>query len=286
MNYRHAYHAGNFADVLKHIVLARVITYFKRKEAPFRIIDTHAGSGRYRLTSDEAQKTGEWRNGIGRLLGTDAAPLSRAVDSLVSPYLDAVRAENSAGLEFYPGSPRVALALMRPQDVLVANELHPEEFVRLKALIGRDPRARLTAIDGWTAVKALLPPTERRGITLIDPPFEEEGDLGRLVDGLKEGIKRFASGAFLLWYPIKDAAPIRRFHRTLSHLGLPALLLAELTVRETRYRERLNGCGLVIANPPFTLEAELKVILPELRHRLSESPRAIYRLERLFPKGG
>ncbi len=233
MNYRHAYHAGNFADVLKHVTLALVIEYFKRKDAPFRIIDTHAGAGRYALGSVEAAKTGEWRQGIGRLTGPDAEPLPVAVAQVLAPYLDAVRAQNAGDrLTVYPGSPIIAHRLMRSQDVLVANELHPDDAASLKAAIGRDPRVKLLALDGWMVLKSLLPPKERRGVVLIDPPFEEQGELARLADGLGQALRRFETGVYLAWYPIKDRKPIARFRKALAAQDAwPELLCIELMIR-------------------------------------------------------
>jgi 23S rRNA (adenine2030-N6)-methyltransferase len=273
MNYRHAYHAGNFADVLKHAVLARVLDYLGRKEAPFRVIDTHAGAGRYALTSPEAGKTGEWQNGIARLIGPEAKPLPGGVADLLRPYLDAVRAEHTGtGLDRYPGSPCLALSLMRAQDALIANELHPEDSASLKAALGGDPRAKVMALDGWVALKALLPPKERRGVVLIDPPFEEPGELERIVAGLAQALQRFATGTYLAWYPIKDPQPIRRFHTGLARFGTPNMLRVELLIQRAEHADRLNGCGLVVVNPPYTLERELAVVLPELRRRLAAAP--------------
>jgi 23S rRNA (adenine2030-N6)-methyltransferase len=270
MNYRHAYHAGNFADVLKHAVLALVIDYLKRKEAPFRVIDTHAGAGSYELASEQAQKTGEWREGIGRLLGADAAPLPREVAERLRPYLDAVRRANpGGGLHVYPGSPLLALGLMRPQDTLIANELHCEELASLEAAIGGDRRVKLMALDAWVALKALLPPKERRGVILIDPPFEEAGELDRMAAGLAQGLERFATGIYLAWYPIKDQKPIHGFHNALAGLGTRKLLRVELTIESLSDPERLNGCGLVVVNPPYTLESDLAVVLPDLSRRLA-----------------
>jgi 23S rRNA (adenine2030-N6)-methyltransferase len=279
MNYRHAYHAGNFADVLKHVVLTRVIEYLKRKPAPFRIIDTHAGSGRYALHSEEAAKTGEWKAGIARLLGPDAPPLPAEVAGLMAPYLDAVRAENGAGaLRLYPGSPLIARRLMRADDRLVANELHPEEHARLKASIGRDRRVKVLQLDGWLALKAQLPPNERRGIVLIDPPFEEERELARMAQGLAEGLNRFATGVYLAWYPIKDPRPVARFHRDLASLPGARMLRVELMLRRPADLDRLNGCGLVVANPPHVLDAELASILPVLTQCLGEGRGAHFNL--------
>jgi 23S rRNA (adenine2030-N6)-methyltransferase len=278
MNYRHAYHAGNFADVLKHAVLALVIDYLKRKAAPFRVIDTHAGRGRYALTSKEAGKTGEWLSGIGRLLGPDAAPLPPEMDRLLGPYLTAVVAENGPGpLDVYPGSPLIAQKLMRAQDVLVANELHPEEHAELEAALGRDRRVKVMGLDGWTALKSLLPPKERRGLVLIDPPFEQEGELARLAEGLAEGLQRFATGIFIAWYPIKDLRPITRFRDSLASSPRP-LLNIEFMTRRPNDAERLNGCGLMVANPPFTLQSNLEVVLPELSKRMSQGAGSAYHI--------
>jgi len=282
MNYRHAYHAGNFADVLKHVVLALVIDYLKRKEAPFRVVDTHAGRGRYVLTSKEAGKTGEWLTGIGRVLGPDAPPLPPAVDRLLAPYRAAIAAENTPGaLAVYPGSPLIAQKLMRSQDVLVVNELHPEERTALQTALGRDRRVKVMGVDGWSAVKSLLPPKERRGIVLIDPPFEEEGELARLANALAEGLQRFATGTFIAWYPIKDLKPIARFREGLEAPPGRSLLSVELMTRRPNDPGRLNGCGLIIANPPHTLQDELGAILPELTRRMAQDAAARYSVRQL-----
>jgi 23S rRNA (adenine2030-N6)-methyltransferase len=179
MNYRHAYHAGNFADVLKHAALALVIAHLKRKPAAFRIIDTHAGSGRYALGSVEASKTAEWQGGIGRLLGAGAAPLPAPIAALMASYLDAVRVENDGkGLTVYPGSPQIARHLMRPGDALVANELHPEEHAKLKAAVGRDRRVKVLALDGWLALKAQLPPKGGAGSCSSTHPLRRRTSSG------------------------------------------------------------------------------------------------------------
>jgi 23S rRNA (adenine2030-N6)-methyltransferase len=281
MNYRHAYHAGNFADVLKHAVLALVIDYLKRKEAPFRVVDTHAGRGRYALTSEEAGKTGEWLSGIGRLLGPDAAALPAELAQVLAPYLKAVAAENAPeSLTIYPGSPLIAQSLMRAQDVLVANELHPEERSELEAALGRDRRAKVIGLDGWIALKSLLPPKERRGVVLIDPPFEQDGELARLAEGLAEGLQRFATGIFIGWYPIKDLRPVTRFRESLAGAPRPVLSI-ELMTRRPNDPERLNGCGLVVANPPFTLQSELEAVLPELTRRMGHDSGAQYHIRHL-----
>lgn len=270
MNYRHAYHAGNFADVLKHAVLASVLAYMKRKDAPFRVIDTHAGVGLYDLAGEEAGKTGEWRSGIGRLVGPDALPMTDEVAAILAPYLDVVRALNPDGIvRSYPGSPGLALALLRPQDRLIANELHPEDAQALRAALGRDRRAKVLTFDGWVALKALLPPKERRGVVLIDPPFEQPGELDRMAQGMAQAVRRFATGVYLLWYPIKDPAPVERFVTALAHLQLPRLLNVELMVEAPQQPARLSGCGLAIVNAPHALAGELEILLPDLVGRLA-----------------
>jgi len=279
MNYRHAYHAGNFADVLKHAVLALVVEHLKRKPAPFRIVDTHAGSGLYALDSQEAAKTAEWEGGIGRLLGPGAAPLPAAVAALLSPYLAAVRAENDGpALRLYPGSPLIARRLMRADDTLVVNELHPEEHARLKAAVGRDRRVKVLELDGWLALKAQLPPKERRGLVLIDPPFEQEHELERMAEGLAEGLRRFATGVYVAWYPIKDPKPVARFHRAVAAVAGPKLLRAEVMLRRPVNLERLNGCGLIVANPPHTLQSDLAVLLPEIVRRVGDGGQGRFQL--------
>jgi 23S rRNA (adenine2030-N6)-methyltransferase len=287
MNYRHAYHAGNFADVLKHAVLSLTLVHLKKKEAPFRVIDTHAGIGMYDLAGEEAGKTGEWRGGIGRLLGADTAPLPAAAAELLKPYLAAVEALNPDGaLRNYPGSPSLALALMRADDRLVANELHPEDAATLRRTLARDRRAKVLELDGWLALKAQLPPKERRGVVLVDPPFEEAGELDRIATGLDNARRRFSGGIYLLWYPIKDPRPVARFHQALAKVAPPESLAVELLIRAPDNPDRLNGCGLIVLNPPFTLAGDLDVLLPVLAERLSDGPGATGRIVRFGSRAG
>ena len=268
MNYRHAFHAGNFADVMKHATLALVIEHLKQKPTPFRVIDTHAGAGRYDLAADQASRTGEWRDGIGRLVGEEAAPLPEEVRTLLAPYLGALASLNPDGaLRFYPGSPCLAASLMRPGDRLIANELHPEDRLELEQALARDRRAKVLGIDGWQALRALLPPRERRGVVLIDPPYEAPGELDRLFRGLEEAVARFATGIFLHWLPLKDAEAVRHFRTRLVAAGYDKRLWVELVVSDDPLR--LSGSGLVILNPPYKLEAQLGVLLPFLADRLA-----------------
>ncbi len=288
MNYRHAYHAGNFADVLKHIVLMRCLVHLRRKEAPFRVIDTHAGGGRTRLDQAAATATGEWQQGIAKLFGPAAPPLPPDVAELLAPYLDALRAENpDGGLKVYPGSPVLARAMLRAGDTLIANDLHPEDAATLRALFGKDRACKVLAGDGYLALKAALPPKERRGLVLIDPPFEVPGELVRMTDALTEGLARFQTGTYLLWYPIKDEKPIARFHRGVSEAAsaarVEAPLKIELLLRPARNPLILNGCGLVVVNPPFTLERDLQTLLPELAKHLTDHDKGAFRLSALTP---
>jgi 23S rRNA (adenine2030-N6)-methyltransferase len=266
MNYRHSYHAGNFADVMKHVVLALVVEHLKLKSAAFRVIDTHAGIGRYNLSGIEAQKTGEWQSGIGRLFNV---PLPDAIALLLAPYLRIIAAENPAGaLTNYPGSPLLARRLLRRGDKLVVNELHPEDRELLKSLFAGDPQTKVLGLDGWTALKALLPPKERRGVVLVDPPFEETGEFTRLARALREAQRRFETGTIILWYPIKDARAVSSFRHEVSDMGLAKLLGAELFVRRAE-SGMLYGTGLIILNPPHTLPDNLAAVLPFLAERLA-----------------
>lgn len=289
MNYRHAFHAGSFADVLKHAVLALVVEHLRQKPAPFRVVDTHAGAGLYDLDGDAASRTGEWRDGIGRLIGPGAAPLPAAAAAILAPYLDAVRAVNApVALTCYPGSPVLVLHLLRPADRLVAVELHPQDRVRLQHSVGRDRRAKVLGIDGWHALKSLLPPRERRGAVLLDPPFEQEGELDRLVAGIESALARFAGGTYLIWHPIKDRAAVRAFRAHLAGLAGPGpdkLLAVELDVGKRAGLERLRATGLAIVNPPFRLEAQLGTLMPFLAERLAQGPGAGFAFSRPGTRG-
>lgn len=280
MNYRHVYHAGNHADVLKHVVLTLILRHLALKPAPYRVIDTHAGVGRYDLRSGRATKTEEWRDGIGRLWGGDAPSIrDPAIEELLADYFSALAADNPSGrLLYYPGSPRIAIALMRGQDRLVANELHPEDGAALARLLAREKRATVLRLDGWTALKASLPPKERRGVVLIDPPYEVAGELDRLLDAIGEAQRRFATGVVLLWYPLKDQAAIDDFRSRLWASGPAKLLVAELRVRRAG-DEGLAGSGMAVVNPPHTLQPGLRLLLPFLAERLATGPGNGWRLE-------
>lgn len=273
MNYRHAYHAGNFADVVKHAVLARIVEHLKRKDKAFRVVDTHAGIGLYDLSGTEAGKTGEWKDGIGRLIGADLDPKLAA---FLSPYLDVVRALNGQDgpLLRYPGSPLLVRRLLRRQDRLSAMELHGEDAGRLKALFVGDVQVRVIELDGWLALGAHLPPKERRGLVLVDPPFEKEGEFDRLADGLMKAHRRWPGGIYALWYPIKDRKAVAAFRGKLAGSGIAKVLDIAFEVRPAGTEPGLDGTGMVVVNPPFTLEDELRQALPLLGGLLAQRPGA------------
>lgn len=280
VNYRHAYHAGNFADVFKHALLALCLEHLKKKDKPFFVLDTHAGVGLYDLRGVQAGKTGEWQDGIGRVL--EGAPAELA------PYLEVVRALNpDGGLRAYPGSPWLARALTRPGDRIALCELHPEDARALADNVADDPRIKVYASDGYAAIKRLLPPAERRGLVLIDPPFEQPDELTALERALGAGVKRFASGTFALWYPIKERREVDGFYRRLERFGAPKTLAVELTVRRPlRGVPRLDGCGFVFLNPPYGMLAALEAVMPFLAERLAQDDGAAWHQAWLVPEPG
>ena len=260
MNYRHVFHAGNFADVFKHAVLTRILLHLNEKPQPYRVIDTHAGAGLYDLTGTLANRTGEWRDGIGRLR-PESGPL--AGGELLKPLLDTVSGQNRAGkLRAYPGSPLVALSVMRPQDRLTACELEPHAAAALARTLRDDKRAKAVAIDGYAALKAYLPPVERRGLVLIDPPFEDKEEFTRLVAAIEASWRKWPTGVYAIWYPVKDAAA-PAFIKSIRRLGIPKILRTELHVAAPQ-SDRLTASGMLIVNPPWRLSGELDRLMPEL----------------------
>ena len=277
MNYRHAFHAGSFADVHKHAVLARILHYLREKQAPFRVIDTHAGAGLYDLAGPEAQRSGEWRDGIARLM---AASFPQPVTALLAPYLEVIGALNERGrLTTYPGSPALARAFLRPQDRLTACELEPQAAAALERNLRGDTRIKTVAIDGWTALSAYLPPKERRGLVLVDPPFEQDSDFAQLANGLALAHRKWATGIYMLWYPIKGRSAPDALAKRLRRLGIAKLLRSELTVAPLSDPSRLNGSGVIVVNPPWTLEKELAVLLPALADLLRREGKGGHRLD-------
>ena len=285
MNYQHAFHAGNFADVHKHAVLARVLIHLRNKPAAFRVIDTHAGAARYDLLAQEATRGGEWHDGIAKVWAarpTSGDDRSGGGAALLTPYLDAVASLNPGGsLRTYPGSPLVALALLRPQDRLIACELEPRAAAWLQTALRRDRRAKALTIDGWTALGAYVPPKERRGVVLIDPPFEEAADFTRLSSALVAAHRKWPTGIYMLWYPIKERDAAEALVRRLKRTGLAGLLRCEINLAPPAAALGLTGSGVILVNPPYKLDADLGLLLPALGKILS--PQGTIRTDWLVP---
>jgi 23S rRNA (adenine2030-N6)-methyltransferase len=282
MNYRHDFHAGGFADVIKHIVLVRMLAYLHEKPAAFRVIDTHAGAGVYDLTSEEARRGGESLTGIARIM---QARFSEKTEPLLKPYLDIIRAFNpQRDLKAYPGSPLIARALLRPQDRLTACEVEPKARKRLIEQLRRDTQARVVDLDGWTALPAFVPPNERRGLVLIDPSFEQKDEFERLAAGFTEAFAKWPTGSYLLWYPVKSRRATDGLARHVAEVagaGKPPgkCLRVEFSVAPQAASPGLVSTGLLIVNPPWTLMGELKAILPELEKPLGQGGAGRFRLE-------
>ncbi len=282
MNYRHAYHAGNFADVFKHVALMRLLEHLRRKEKPFCYVDTHAGRGRYDLSGDLARRTREADDGILRLSGMADLP------SALAGYVTQIEALQDAGeqrrLRRYPGSPLIARARLRADDRAVLSELNPEEAAALRTLFRDDGRVAVHAMDGYQALKAFLPPTPRRGLVLIDPAFESLNEFQAMAEALKTAHRRWPQGIYALWYPITQRSPVRPFYRALEKSGMRNILRAELRVAEDT-AEGMTGCGLVIVNPPWQFDRELTEWLPELARCLAAAPgRGRWRVDWLVPE--
>jgi len=284
MNYRHAYHAGNFADVLKHTVLFALIEALQAKATPFAFIDTHAGSGCYALDGAEAGKTGEYKDGITRLLFPDlhAAGGSGPLPPLLRRWLDAILRipGNEHGLKVYPGSPLQVANALRDTDSAQLCELHPEEATRLRELFRHDHRVHVHERNGYEALKALLPPKEKRGLVLIDPPYEAQEAEYRVIErALKLALQRWPTGVYAVWYPIKLRSQVQPFHRWLQHCGVRRVLRAELLVHPDDSPLRLNGSGMVILNTPWKLDEVLRDALRAMAPLLSQERRAEWRLD-------
>ena len=278
LSYRHAFHAGNFADVFKHVLLMQLIRALHRKDKPFCVLDTHAGAGGYDLLAPAAQKNREFAGGIGRLWD------SPGLSAELADYVAQVRELNPDGrLRHYPGSPRIARALLRPGDRLLLTELHPADYAALKAAFAGDRQVVTHHQDGYAALKALLPPPERRGLVLMDPAFELKEEFERLTEAVQRIHHRWAGGVIAIWYPILDRAPSLRFQRTLQKMGIPAMLCAELGLYPYDSPLGLHGCGMMLVNPPWKLDEMLDRLLPELLHRLRVSDHGQTRLEWLTP---
>jgi 23S rRNA (adenine2030-N6)-methyltransferase len=264
MNYRHAFHAGNHADCLKHALLLLLLDALRRKATPFAVLDTHAGRGIYDLSADEAARTGEAARGALRLMGVTEGPLA--------PFLAALRAQGFPAR--YPGSPALVRAALRPGDRLACCELHPEDHAALRAHFARDGQVAVHRRDAWEAIGALTPFPEKRGLVLIDPPFEQEEEFARLVTAIAEVNRRFRAGIVAAWYPVKHRAPVRDFHDALRATGVRDMVAAEMWLREPTDPRRLNGSGVLVVNPPYGFEPAAEAVLGALLPRLGAEPGA------------
>ena len=269
LSYRHGFHAGNHADVLKHLVQTLIIQHLAKKDKPIRYIDTHSATGGYSLSDSFSQKTSEWEEGIGQLWNQENLP------EPVQHYVDVVKAFNgeSKKLKHYPGSPAVAAELFRPQDKLQLFELHPADSRELGRNFQKDRRVKVTHGDGFAGVKALLPPVERRALVLIDPPYEVKDDYNTVIKALKGAIQRFATGVYAVWYPEINSEHSRMFPRKLERCGADRWLHVTMQVRGNN-TEGMFGSGMFVINPPWLLEKQLRESLPELIKLLRQNPDA------------
>ena len=279
MNYRHAYHAGNHADVLKHVVLLALIDALQRKDTPIFVLDTHAGRGEYDLAAVEAGKTAEAEGGVEKLLAW--ARNARPLPAAIARYREALKAHNPAGeRRFYPGSPKLAMQALREHDRLAACEMQPDEAAALKRAMGTDARIGVHARDGYGAMKALLPPKEKRGLVLIDPPYEAQGaEFDAIVAALKDAFARWPTGVYAVWYPIKQRRTLLPFFRKAAALPAKSALVVELLVRPDDSPLRMNGSGMLILNPPWKLDTELAAALPGLAKAMGEDGGGSHRIE-------
>lgn len=263
LSYRHSFHAGNHADVLKHTVQSLIIESLKEKDKPFLYLDTHAGAGRYQLSGEHAERTGEYLEGIASIWAQESVPEE------LKTYLEAVSALNPRGdLRFYPGSPLIAAHLLRDHDKLNISELHPSDFPLLRNEFSRDNRARVVREDGYQQLKSQLPPLSRRGFVLIDPPYELKSDYQAVVKGIQEGHRRFATGTYAVWYPVVLRQQIKRMVKDFQATGIRKILQIELAVRPDSDQRGMTASGMIVINPPWKLESQMKSVLPWLHNVL------------------
>ncbi len=275
LSYRHAFHAGNHADVLKHATLALLIDQLKSKDKPFCYLDTHAGGGCYDLTGEWPQKKAEYLDGIARIWP------ERAQWPELASYLEVIATLNEQDLRFYPGSPEVARHLLREQDKLMLMELHNQEIEILRRHLSHDSRTAIHHRDGFEGLLALLPPTPRRGMVLIDPPYELKEDYPRVVQTLKKAMQKWPTAIYALWYPIlgKEVDRSRTLLEEIKYAGFPSVLIAELEVAAQPEEWGMNGSGMLLLNAPWQLDSQLEALLPKLCQTLAQSEGANWRVE-------
>ena len=277
--YRHLFHAGNFADVFKHALLTRLLLALARKNKPFFYLDTHAGTGLYDLEHPWAQKLAEHRGGIDLVWRRQDAPAA------LEPYLAAVRADNGGSrVRFYPGSPRIARRLLRPGDRMALTELNRDDCAALARRFEGDRQVQVRCMDGYQALKALLPPLERRGLVLIDSSFDRAREFERLVEALSVARERWASGVYALWYPLMEPHAMHAFDRAVVASGIRKVLKLELSVLPEGWADGLRGCGMLVINPPFGFDAEARSLLDWLWQVLAEASTGGRRVLRLVPE--
>lgn len=288
MNYRHQYHAGNFADVMKHVLLVQLVRAMQRKEKGFLYLDTHAGRGSYDLTvaaqGDTRQREPEWPAGIGRLW--NAAPLPAVLAEYVAVVrdFDLRRSNREAAPRYYPGSPALVAALAREQDRLVLCERHPEEAAALTNEMSYARRTTVQTMDGYSAPRAVLPPPEKRALVLIDPPFEAQDEFVRIVTAVEQGLARLPAGVFAIWYPLTERARIEGFAAQLRRLALPPTAVFELTIAGETSGLKMRGCGLVVINPPWQFEPAVMPALHDLAELLQQESGAAAQCHWLVPE--
>ncbi|MEE3651597.1 MULTISPECIES: 23S rRNA (adenine(2030)-N(6))-methyltransferase RlmJ [unclassified Brenneria] len=279
LSYRHSFHAGNHADVVKHTVQSLIITALKEKEKPFLYLDTHAGAGRYQLSGEHAERTGEYLDGIAKIWQRDDIPVE------LEPYMQAVRTYNhNDRLRYYPGSPLIARQLLREQDKIHLTELHPSDFPLLRNEFQKDARAKVLRDDGYQQLKSQLPPLSRRGFVLIDPPYELKTDYQAVVKGIHEGHRRFATGVFALWYPVVLRQQIKRLLKDLEATGIRNILQIELAVLPDSDRHGMTASGMLVINPPWKLKAQMESVLPWLHNVLVPAGTGHVRVEQIVPE--
>jgi len=288
MNYRHHFHAGNFADVCKHALLVQLVRGLQRKEKGFLFLDTHAGRGRYDLSvaerGDTLERKSEYPDGIGRLWGRRDLPVALAEYVTLVCEFDQQAGNSGPTPHFYPGSPRLVQAIARAQDRLALCEKHPEEFVALRDEFTFASRTSVQEIDGYTALRAMLPPLEKRALVLIDPPFEEQDEFAQIVAGLRDGLRRLPGGTFAVWYPLTERARVDAFLDELTMLDLPPTFTAEVTIAGEDTLLKMKGCGLAVLNPPWQIDRTVAPLLPLLAELLAQAPGGSGHLRWLVPE--
>jgi 23S rRNA (adenine2030-N6)-methyltransferase len=285
LNYRHQFHAGNFADVMKHVLLLQLMRGMQRKEKGFLYLDTHAGRGRYDLAAaaqgDSLARKPEHPDGIGRLESEDGLlpPVAEYV-KVVRDFdrVSSVGGKGSASSRFYPGSPWVALAAARPQDRLTFCEKHPEEAALLKDEFYHERRVSVQTMDGYTAIRAMLPASEKRALVLIDPPFEAQDEFAQILRGLGDGLTRMSGATFAVWYPLTERARVDEFLGKWEMMRPPPTFTAELTIAGENAPMKLKGCGLLVVNPPWQIDREIAPVLDSLATLLAQAPGGAGRL--------